>query len=333
MKFLMRYINLSGFVLVLLSLILLLSACQDGATPAPPTANAGPTSTLAIVSTAAVATPTPSVNRKLGYAPDANPVAKVDGVAISADDFNRAVDEGRALAEEQADGKLDWNTPESVELLKNIRLQSLEGLINYQVVAAVAAKENVTASPAEVQIRLDELRKQFASPDDYKGWLARRFLSEEDLKKRLAQTVIFEEMSERHSKVEEKGEQAHVRHILVQTEPEARTLFQRLQQGGDFAALAKQFSLDFTSAAKGGDLEWVFRGQTEAPFENAAFSLPPNQTSGPIKTEKGYHLLQVLAREVRPLPIDLVAQRREEAFGNYIKNLRDKAKIERLLNL
>lgn len=298
----------------------LLVACGDEATP------------IASSPAAIVSLPTPSVNNKLGYA-TINPVARVDGVPIGADDFNHAVDEARATYEEQAGGGVDWNTAENKEFLKNIQIQSLEGLINYQVVAAAAAKENVTASPDEINASLEDFKKQLGGPENFKVWLARRFLTEDDYKKRLAQVVIFDKMSDRHSPVEDKGEQVHVRHILVKTEDEARQLYQRLQQGADFAALAKQFSLDTTTAEKGGDLDWVFRGQTDPAFEAAAFALLPNQVSGPVKTDKGYHLIQLLAKEVRPLPFDLVQQRKEDAFGNYIKSLRDKAKIEKFLNL
>jgi foldase protein PrsA len=277
--------------------------------------------------------PTPLVNRKLGYAPDSKPVARVDGVDITADDFNKAVDEARATAEEQAGTSLNWNEAENAELLKNIRLQSLEGLINFQVVAAAATKEGVTANQDSVARNLDDFKKQLGTPENYRDWLARRFMSEDDLKKRIGQAAIFEEMSQRHSNVEEKGEQAQVRHILVATEAEARQLYTRLQQGANFADVARQFSLDTASAQKGGDLGWIFRGQTDPPFESAAFALAPNAVSGPVKTEKGFHLIQLIAREVRPLPFDLVQQRKTEQFGNYIKSLRDKAKIERLLAL
>jgi parvulin-like peptidyl-prolyl isomerase len=320
MKNLAKYLNYTGLLaLLMLSLSGLLAACGDEAKPTASNPTPGPS-------------PTPLVNRKLGYSP-VNPVAKVDGVAIGADDFNRAVDEVRATYDEEGGSSLDWSTAENKDLLKTIQIQSLEGLINYQVVAAAAAKENVTASPDEINARLEDFKKQLNGEESYKGWLARRFTTEEEYKKRIAQSVIFDEMSDRHSPVEDKGEQVHVRHILVQTEEEARTLYKQLQQGADFAALAKQFSLDMATATKGGDLDWVFKGQTDQAFETAAFALLPNQVSGPIKTDKGYHLIQLLAKEVRPLPFDLVQQRKQDAFANYIKGLRDKAKIEKFLNL
>ncbi len=331
-----------SFYRVRLLLLLLLVgaglvACDSGS-PSTPSTSTGPTSPglgQGQGPTNGTAGPRlnpapPTLNRKIGYA-SGGPVAKVDGAPIEADEFNRALDESRASAEEGAGGALDWTTAENVELLKDLRLQTIEGLINYQVVANAAAKENVTASPDEIAARLDDFKKQMSTPENYQDWLARRFLSEEDHKKRLAQLVIFDEMSQRHSPVDEKGEQAHVRHILVKTEDEARQLYSRITAGGNFAALAKQFSLDFESAEKGGDLDWIFHGQTDAPFEAAAFALAPGATSGPIKTDKGFHLIQTLAKEVRPLPFDLVQQRRSEAFAAYIKSLRDKARIEQFL--
>jgi foldase protein PrsA len=296
--------------------------------PNPTPDSGGPTATVVVAPT-----PVTIINHRLGYAELNGPVAKVDGVEISEAEFNQSLDEARVNAEEQSGGSLDWTTPQNQDLLKNLRVQTLEGLINYQVVAAQAAKENITASPQEVAKRLEDFKKQIGSPENYKNWLARRFETEADQQKRLAQVIIFEQMSDKHSQVEEKGEQVHVRHILMNTEEEARQMYQRVQQGQDFAALAKQFSLDFESGAKGGDLGWVFRGQTDPAFEQVAFALAPNQVSGPVKTDKGYHLIQSLGKEVRPLPVDLVQQRKSEAFSNYIKSLRDKAKIEKLLKL
>jgi parvulin-like peptidyl-prolyl isomerase len=323
-------------------LLVLVAACGDmplvllTPTPNPNQTNSpNQTTSPALPTATAGVLPGPAnvSNKRLGYAELNGPVAKVDGAEITEAEFNHSMDEARATYEEQAGGTMDWTTLQNQDLLKNLRVQTLEGLINFQVVAAQAATENITASPQEVNTRLEDFKKQLGSPENYKNWLARRFATEEDQKKRLAQVIIFEQMSGRHSQVEEKGEQVHVRHILVKTEVEARQMFQRVQQGQDFEALAKQFSLDFGSASKGGDLAWIFRGQTDAAFENAAFALAPNQVSGPVKTDKGYHLIQSLGKEVRPLPLDLIQQRKSEAFSNYIKSLRDKAKIEKLLKL
>jgi peptidyl-prolyl cis-trans isomerase D len=97
-------------------------------------------------------------------------------------------------------------------------------------------------------------------------------------------------------------EQVHARHILIKTEGRAEaealalanTIKGRLDKGEDFAALAKQFSDDPGSKDKGGDLGFFGKGQMVPEFEAAAFGLPPNAISGPIKTMYGFHVIQTL---------------------------------------
>jgi peptidyl-prolyl cis-trans isomerase D len=109
-------------------------------------------------------------------------------------------------------------------------------------------------------------------------------------------------------------ERVHVRHILLKTsekskdelpkiEAKAKDLLKQVRGGADFADLAKKNSEDPGSAVKGGDLDWVTRGQTVPNFEKTAFSLKPKETSDLIKTEYGFHIIQVLEKEtarVRP---------------------------------
>lgn len=99
-------------------------------------------------------------------------------------------------------------------------------------------------------------------------------------------------------------ERVKVRHILIKTEgkpkdevpklkAKAEDILKQLQQGADFAELAKKNSEDPGSAEKGGELGWIVRGQTVPNFEKAAFSLKPGQLSGLIETEYGFHIIQV----------------------------------------
>jgi peptidyl-prolyl cis-trans isomerase D len=103
-------------------------------------------------------------------------------------------------------------------------------------------------------------------------------------------------------------ERVHVRHILIKTtgvpkdqqaklHQKAEDLLKQVKAGGDFAALAKKNSDDPGSAAKGGDLGWIVKGQTVPDFEKAAFSLKPNELSGVITTEYGFHIIQVLEHQ------------------------------------
>jgi peptidyl-prolyl cis-trans isomerase D len=99
-------------------------------------------------------------------------------------------------------------------------------------------------------------------------------------------------------------ERVNVRHILIKTQgkpkeeapklkAKAEDLLKQIKAGANFADLAKKDSEDPGSAVKGGELGWIVRGQTVKPFEDAAFSLKPGETSGVIETEYGYHIIQV----------------------------------------
>ena len=73
----------------------------------------------------------------------------------------------------------------------------------------------------------------------------------------------------------------------------AISITQRLNSGEDFATLAQKFSDDTGSGANGGELDFFGRGQMVKEFEDAAFSLPIGQISEPIKSQFGYHIIQV----------------------------------------
>ncbi len=99
-------------------------------------------------------------------------------------------------------------------------------------------------------------------------------------------------------------ERAKARHILLMTKTgddavriKAEGLLKQVKSGGDFAAIAKANSQDPGSAQKGGDLGWVMHGQMVKPFEDVVFSLKPNEISGLVKTEYGYHIVQVMEKE------------------------------------
>ncbi len=100
-------------------------------------------------------------------------------------------------------------------------------------------------------------------------------------------------------------EEARARHVLVELTPtrnenqaraRAEQARQRLQQGADFASVAREFSDDRGSAMNGGELGWVRPGQTVPAFEEAMGSLSVNQLSEPVRSQFGYHVIEVLER-------------------------------------
>ena len=128
-------------------------------------------------------------------------------------------------------------------------------------------------------------------------------------------------------------ERVRVRHILLKTqdkpaaeapniEKRAQDLLKQARSGADFAQLASKNSEDPGSAAKGGDLDWITRGQTVPEFEQAAFSLKPGQISDLVKTVYGFHILKIEAKEdarLRPLA-EVKEQLRKELSQNEVFN-------------
>lgn len=140
-------------------------------------------------------------------------------------------------------------------------------------------------------------------------------------------------------------QQTRARHILIKTneivsENEARnrlrTLKERLENKSDFAELARVHSED-TSASRGGDLGWLSPGDTVPEFERAMDALKPGQISDPVRSPFGLHLIQVVERRSEDMSRDrqrlaarqaLRARKADEAYDEWLRQLRDRAFVE-----
>jgi peptidyl-prolyl cis-trans isomerase C len=132
------------------------------------------------------------------------------------------------------------------------------------------------------------------------------------------------------------GEQeVHARHILVETEDEAKAVKAELDKGADFAELAKKKSKD-PGASDGGDLGFFTKDQMVPEFSAVAFSLEPGKISDPVKSQFGWHIIKVEEKRARKAPdFDAVKSQIEtyvtrKAQADYVTKLRDAAKIERM---
>ncbi len=140
-------------------------------------------------------------------------------------------------------------------------------------------------------------------------------------------------------------DQTHVRHILLKpnevlSEKEAKQkidgIKERIDNGTSFEEMARQYS-DDGSAANGGDLGWLSPGDTVPIFEKAMSELAPKEISTPVRTPFGWHLIQVLERRKQDMSKEskrlkarqeIRARKAEEAYNEWIRELRDKAFVE-----
>lgn len=143
--------------------------------------------------------------------------------------------------------------------------------------------------------------------------------------------------------------QTRARHILIKTsevvsDAEARrrltSLKERLDNGGNFEELARSNSQDL-SAAKGGDLGWLYPGDTVPEFEKVMNALEPGKVSEPVQSPFGWHLIQVVERRVEDVSTErqraaarmaLRERKAEEVYQDWVRQLRDRAYVEIRLN-
>ncbi len=152
--------------------------------------------------------------------------------------------------------------------------------------------------------------------------------------------------------IDREGEQAQqvavtetkAQHILIRddgsndSETRIKSIYQQIQQGANFSEVAINYSQDYASAAKGGDLGWVVPGQTVREFEDAMNKTPVNGVSEPVKSSFGWHIIKVNERRAvdtsnketlrQQAYQSLFSQRAEQTWNLWIQQVRDQAFIE-----
>ncbi|MDI3306177.1 MAG: peptidylprolyl isomerase [Acetobacteraceae bacterium] len=131
-------------------------------------------------------------------------------------------------------------------------------------------------------------------------------------------------------------EEIHARHILVQTETEARAAMAEIKGGADFAEVAKRLSKDPGSRDSGGDLGFFKKGDMVPEFAEAAFAMQPGQiSSAPVRTPFGWHIIKVEERRTAPVPSfeesrqEIERKLLEEQVNATVRRIRAAAKVER----
>jgi peptidyl-prolyl cis-trans isomerase D len=168
------------------------------------------------------------------------------------------------------------------------RRQALEGEqreVDYALVPASGFLASVTVNDADIQSFYDANKPEFMTVETVDLEYIELLLA--DVEKDVAVTDdMLHEYYEQVKGVDDATAKAKAEEVLG-----------KLKAGGDFAALAKQYSQDAVSAAKGGDLGWASRGMFVGPFEDALFAMSPGELRGPVKTQFGYHIIKLEAAE------------------------------------
>jgi peptidyl-prolyl cis-trans isomerase C len=239
-----------------------------------------------------------------------NPVlAKVNGSEIRQSDVT--------LAEEELGPSLAQMDPATKK--ENV----LAFLIDMKIVAKAAEDKKVEDRP-EFKSRLAFARNRLLM-DNLLASEGKAAVTDEAMKK------VYDEAA----KQIEGEQEVHARHILVETEDEAKAIEAELKKGADFAELAKTKSKD-PGAADGGDLGFFTKDQMVPEFSAVAFSLEPGKISDPVKSQFGWHIIKVEEKRNRKAPdfeqvkpqIETYVTRKAQA--DYVAKLRESAKVERM---
>lgn len=299
---------------------------------------------LALAGTAAAVAVTLGMQRGTGVA------ATINGEVIYQAELTREI---AAIARQYG---IDLTSEQGREQRGEIARIVLDQLIDQRLILQEARRRDTLAGDAQVDQAVEEIKANFPSEAEFADALQQRGLTLNDLRERLRTTLTVQNLQAKVSTAAvteeeirkafqdnraeyDRPAQVRVRHILVESEAEARLALARLGRGEKFEALAAQLSKDPGSKDQGGDLGFVAQGQLVPEFEQAAFALQIGQVSAPVKTQFGYHIIQVLERQAaQPAALDqvreqirrqLLAQKQEADFTAWLKQVRQQAKITR----
>ncbi|MGE7935774.1 peptidylprolyl isomerase PrsA [Bacillus paramycoides] len=198
----------------------------------------------------------------------------------------------------------------------------------YQMMLNKALLDKYKVSDEEAKKQVEAAKNQMG--DNFKMALEQAGLKNEDeLKERMKPEIALEKaikatVTDKDVKDNHKPEMK-VSHILVKDEKTAKEVKEKLNNGEDFAALAKQYSEDTGSKEQGGEIADFAPGQTVKEFEEAAYKLDAGQVSDPVKTSYGYHIIKVTdKKELKPfdevkdkIRKDLEQQRLQDTTGKW----------------
>ena len=258
-------------------------------------------------------------------------VAKINDVEITKDEFYSYL--------------LQQNGPEVLEAL------ILEKMIMMEMEA-----NDIEVSDEALQEELNEMKNSYGGEEAFQEAIQYYGFTEASVMNNIKLNLGIEALMEPYIDITEDevlqyfiqnkeefdtSEQVNASHILVDTEQEARDIKQQLDDGGDFAELAAEYSKDASNAQQGGALGFFGKGRMVAPFEEAAFGMEPGEISDPVQTDFGFHIIRVEdkteAQETKLEDVsdeikDILKQEKmNSAYSVWYEDVQEKYKVENFI--
>jgi foldase protein PrsA len=252
-------------------------------------------------------------------------IALVGDQPIPKAELDRLLEQTKSNYDAQKQDFPEAGTPE----YENIKSTLVRSLVQQAQWEQAGAAMGLKVSEDEIDSQLASLKDQYFKGDDekYQAELEKQGLTEEQLREQIESKLLSDKIYaavtkkatvseaeikayyENNKAQYEQPESREVRHILVKTKSLADKIYAELKGGADFAKLAKKHSEDTASAAEGGKFE-AFKGKTVAPFDKFVFAAKTGELSKPIKTEFGWHVIEVLEEIQEPSsqPLDEVSE-------------------------
>lgn len=200
-------------------------------------------------------------------------------------------------------------TPVPTEIAQPTETASQGDATQQPGATAPAETPQATPTPVDAQQQLRDYLAQvkLLTADEFRYWIIEPILLEQKVRDAIG------------AEVPATAEQVHARHILVSSEEEAKQVRERLDKGEPFDHVAQEVSQDPSNKDKGGDLGWFGKGVMDPDFEKAAFELGVGETSQPVKSSFGYHIIKVEEHaQDRPLSDDQLSQAKAKAFQDWL---------------
>jgi peptidyl-prolyl cis-trans isomerase C len=206
---------------------------------------------------------------------------------------------------------------------EQMRAVMRDELINREVIAQEAQRTGI-AKQADVQAQLDLTRQEIVVGAYIREWVSKNPVTDADVQKEYERV-----------KAQAGDKEYRARHILVETEDQAKGMIAELKKGGKFDELASKNSKDGGTAQRGGDLDWNVPSAFDKAFSDAMVKLDKGKFSdAPVRTRFGYHV--ILLDDVRPVKFPPLADIRpriqqqmvQAKLEELVKSLRAKAKVE-----